>query len=301
MSKKEKNHQSLVLDFTKEEDILKIFSNHFFIKVYQTELLGQGLIHQSHPACEYPEASHQQHGIVVHLKPKQNSLRRMGDCLKIENVNVRDVAIIPANVNHWQRIDTDENEAILLTIEPQLISHIAYETVNSDRVEILPTFAQPDPLIQHLVLNLQSNLDSANYDRLYAESLLHALSMHLLRHYCTRQFNFKEYKGGLPSYKLRQAINYINDNLDCKIKLDDVASLLDLSQFYFCHLFKESTGIAPYKYVIQQRIEKAKQLIKQNKLTLAEITVECGFSSQSQMTNHFRKYLGVTPKAYRNK
>jgi AraC family transcriptional regulator len=289
-----------LIDFSKEEDILKVFSRHFYLKVYETELSGQKLVHQSHPACEYQEAYHQQHGIVVHLQPKQNSLRRMGDCLKIENVNVGDIAIIPAKVNHWQRIETDVNEAILLTIDPQIISHIAHETVNSDKVELLPTFAQSDPLIQHLALNLQANLESRNYDRLYGESLFHALSMHLLRHYCTRQFEPKKYKGGLAPYKLRQAIDYIHANLNRKFKLDDVAQLIDISQFYFCHLFKQSTGVSPYKYIIQQRVAKAQQLIKQNQLPLAEIALECGFSSQSQMTQHFRKFVGITPKAYRN-
>ena len=294
------NDQIPVLDSTKEEDFLKI-SHQFFTKVYKTQLSGQKLIHGSHSACEYNEHSYQQHGIVVHLKPEHNSLRRMRDCLEIENVDVGDVAIVPANVNHWQRIETEVSEAIILTIEPQLISTIAHETVPSDRVELLPTFARPDPLIQHLALNLKTALDSDNYDRLYAESLFHTLSMHLLRHYATRQFAFKEYTGGLPPYKLRQAINYINDNLDQKIELDDVAKLIDISQYYFCHLFKESTGIAPYQYVIKQRIEKARELVKQSKLPLAEITLECGFSSQSQMTQHFRRCVGVTPKVYKNK
>ena len=125
--------------------------------------------------------------IVVHLKPEHNSLRRMGNCLEIENPDVGDVAIVPANVNHWQRIETEVSEAIVLTIEPQFISTIAHETVPGNKVELLPTFARPDPLIQHLALNLKTALDSDNYDRLYAESLFHTLSMHLLRHYTTRQ------------------------------------------------------------------------------------------------------------------
>lgn len=295
------NDRIPVLDCTKQEDILKVTHNHFFTKVYETELPGRGLIHQSHPACEYKEHCYQQHSIVVHLKPEHNSLRRMGDCLEIENVNVGDVAIVPAKVNHWQRIEAEVSEAIILTIEPQLISTIAYETVPSDKVELIPTFALPDPLIQHLALNLKTALDSDNYDRLYAESLFHTLSMHLLRHYATRQFAFKEYTGGLPPYKLGQAINYINDNLDQKIKLDDVAKLIDISQYYFCHLFKESTGIAPYKYVIKQRVDKAQELIKQTKLPLTEIAFRCGFGSQSQMTQHFRRSVGVTPKVYRDR
>ena len=295
------NDQTPVLDLSKEKDFLQTAPNHFFTKIHDTELPGQGLMHGSHPACEYNEHCYQQHGIVVHLKPEHNSLRRMGDSVEVENVNVGDVAIVPANVNHWQRIEAEASEGILLTIEPQHISTIAHETVPSDKVELIPTFARPDPLIQHLALNLKTALDSDNYDRLYAESLFHTLSMHLLRHYATRQFAFKEYTGGLPPYKLRQAINYINDNLDQKIKLDDVAKLIDISQYYFCHLFKESTGIAPYQYVIKQRIEKARELTKQSKLPLAEIAFECGFSSQSQMTQHFRRSVGVTPKVYRNR
>ena len=93
-------------------------------------------------------------------------------------------------------------------------------------------------------------------------------------------------------------VNFINDNLEYPIKLNDIASLLGISQFYFSHLFKKSTGIAPYKYVIQQRVAKAKNLIKDSNLSLIEIAYECGFSSQSQMTQHFRKYIGITPKVY---
>ncbi len=297
------NNQLSLLDLTREEDFLKTVPNNIFTKVYQTGLAGQGLLHTGHLAGEYNEHSFQQHSIVVHLKPEHNSLRRLGDLVKVENINVGDMAIIPTKVKHWQKIETEITESIILTIEPQVISGIAYETNNSDRVELLPTFAKPDPLIQYLALNLKANLDSTNYDRLYAESLFNLLSMHLLRYYTTRKCLPKEknYCDGLPPYKLKQATDYIRDNIDRPIKLNDIATLLNISQFYFCHLFKKSTGIAPYKYVIQQRVEKAKNLIEQSKLPLAEISYECGFTSQSQMTQHFRKYMGVTPKVYRNK
>lgn len=85
------------------------------------------------------------------------------------------------------------------------------------------------------------------------------------------------------------------------IKISDLAKLLDISQYYFCRLFRESTGVAPYRYVIQQRISKVKALIKENKLSLSDIALECGFSSQSQMTHHFGKLVGVTPKTYRDR
>lgn len=222
----------------------------------------------------------------------------MGDRVELENISVGDIAIIPANVNHWLRTDTKTCEAILLTIEPNIISDIAFEAVNPEKVELLPTFAQPDPLIQHLALNIKANLYSDSYDRFYAESLYRTLSMHLLKNYTTRQFVLNEL-GGLPKYKLRQALDYINDNLDLKINIYDIAKLLDMSNFYFCRMFQSSTGISPYQYVLRQRVAKTKDLLKNSKLSIADISYECGFSSQSQMTQHFRKQTGVTPKVYR--
>ncbi|MEL7245798.1 MAG: hypothetical protein AAGM40_26215, partial [Cyanobacteria bacterium J06573_2] len=68
------NQQSLSIDLTKEEDAFKFTPNHFFTKVYETGLPGKGLIHVSHPACEYNEHYNQQHCIAVHLKPERNSL-----------------------------------------------------------------------------------------------------------------------------------------------------------------------------------------------------------------------------------
>ena len=93
----------------------------------------------------------------------------------------------------------------------------------------------------------------------------------------------------------------INNNIDKSIKVRDVTKLLVISQYYFCRLFRESTGITPYRYVIQQRVSKAKRLITENKMSLLDITFECGFSSQSQMTHHFHKLVGVTPKVYRDR
>ena len=90
--------------------------------------------------------------------------------------------------------------------------------------------------------------------------------------------------GGLPPYKLKQALEYINVNLERSIKITDIARLIDISSYYFCRLFSQSTGVSPYQYVIQQRVAKAKNSIENSKLPLANITYECGFSSQSQMT-----------------
>jgi AraC family transcriptional regulator len=171
--------------------------------------------------------------------------------------------------------------------------------INPDRIELLPKFAQPDPLIYGIGTTLKNNLAEGTCDRIYAETLLTSLSVHLLRHYCAFEPKLKQYQGGLPKYKLQEAIDYIQANLDQKLSLEAIAQHLNMSVYYFCELFKQSMEIAPYKYVLQQRVERAKQLLKDEKRAIVDIALECGFANQTHLNKHFRKLTGTTPKSYR--
>lgn len=104
----------------------------------------------------------------------------------------------------------------------------------------------------------------------------------------------------MPKYRLRQAIDYINEHLDRRIQLADIAQAMGMSKYYFCHLFKQSMGMAPYQYVIHLRVERAKQLLKQPDMVISDIALQCGFANQTHLTKHFRKLAGITPKAYRD-
>ncbi|MDV2992533.1 MAG: Melibiose operon regulatory protein [Chroococcidiopsis sp. SAG 2025] len=102
---------------------------------------------------------------------------------------------------------------------------------------------------------------------------------------------------GLESFKV--PLDYIHEHLDRDIKLADLADLLGISQFHLGHLFKQSLGISPYQYLLGQRIERAKQLLKQTDRSIIEIALMCGFSSHSRLSKQFRQLTGMTPKAYR--
>jgi len=93
--------------------------------------------------------------------------------------------------------------------------------------------------------------------------------------------------------------DYINDNIASEIKLSDLANLAGISQYHFSRLFKKSLGISPNKYVIKQRIERAKSLLKNSDLLVTEIALLCGFSSHSHFSKYFRQITGITPKEYK--
>jgi AraC family transcriptional regulator len=108
------------------------------------------------------------------------------------------------------------------------------------------------------------------------------------------------YEDGLSREKLAQAMEYIDVHLGEDLSLSAIANNLNMSQYYFCRLFKRSTGISPHQYLIQQRIERAKQLLKRPELTVTAVALQCGFSGQSHFAKHFRKQTGLTPQQFRH-
>ena len=135
--------------------------------------------------------------------------------------------------------------------------------------------------------------------RLYVESLTNVLAVHLLRNYSAVSPCIKSYVRKLSDRQLLRVMDYINAHLAQDVKPSDLAQLLEMSQFHFSRLFKQSTGIAPHQYVLQQRGEHATQLLKTTTLPIMEIAMQCGFSSHSHLGKWMRQHTGMTPKTYR--
>lgn len=104
---------------------------------------------------------------------------------------------------------------------------------------------------------------------------------------------------GLSKRKLQQTLQYIHQNLSEDLSLQAIATHIGFSQYYFCRLFKESTGLTPYQYIIQQRIERAKQLLIQGEYSIVDVALQVGFANQSHFCQRFRRITGVSPRVYR--
>jgi AraC family transcriptional regulator len=87
--------------------------------------------------------------------------------------------------------------------------------------------------------------------------------------------------------------------MEAGISLDDLAAEAGYSRFHFAHAFSEAMGLPPHRYLTLRRIERAKDLLRDTDLPLAEIALMVGFSSQSHFTHRFRTVVGETPRGFR--
>jgi AraC family transcriptional regulator len=103
----------------------------------------------------------------------------------------------------------------------------------------------------------------------------------------------------LPRGRLRAVVEYIEEHLDASPTLEQLAAVACLSPYHFARQFKKATGLPPHQYVILRRVERARQLLRDGDLSLAEVAACTGFSDQSQFSHHFKRIVGVTPGQFR--
>jgi len=199
---------------------------------------------------------------------------------------------------HWQ----NNVNVLHLRLEPTFVNTVANRVLGIDpnHVELVHRFNVPDPMIEQLGRALLMELLSEHPSgRLYVDSLTNVLVAHLLKHHSAAPRVQEQPTLGLPPYKLQQAIDYIQNHLETDITLADIAVQVGMSPYYFARQFKQSTGVAPYQYHTQQRIERAKALLSQGDESIADISFRLGFTHQSHFTTQFRKLTGATPSAFR--
>jgi AraC family transcriptional regulator len=294
----------LEVNFVKEREIAyqRIYQRSPIISSASVGWDFMGIAYDWYPPGGMPKVLSKQHsiGIFTDVPSPAITERQIDGRLKEEQVVQGSCVIIPANISQqaeWNK----ESGALTIAVDPTIFAQTIYEVVDPNCIELLPQFATSDPLIYQLGVALKSALTKHDTSsRLYAETLVNTLILHLLENYTTTRPNLRECVAGqLPQYKLQQVIDYINAYLDRDLSLKELSNLVQMSPHYFSKLFKQSTGNTPHQYMICCRIERAKYLIQQRKLSLAEIATQVGFVDQSHLHRHFKHLVGVTPKTYR--
>jgi AraC family transcriptional regulator len=157
-----------------------------------------------------------------------------------------------------------------------------------------------DPVIGRLGALGRRELSEADAaGRLYLEGLATMLTVRLLRGYCSLERSPIPHRGGLAPRQMRRVLDYIEAHLTGELGLVELAAIAGLSPHHFGEAFKISVGKSPHRFVTERRVRRALELLRDKDRSVAEIAQAAGFSSQSRLTENFRRVTGLTPGRFR--
>ncbi|TDY22227.1 AraC family transcriptional regulator [Paraburkholderia sp. BL6665CI2N2] len=204
-----------------------------------------------------------------------------------------DADVIPAGLDgQW----SDETACTIFSVwisEAFAQRTVEQLSLKSADAQLRPQFQMRDPRFQHLAWALRAELEADEpSDPLYAESLCTAMVVRLI--------------GGAPMLDNKRrplapktaarVIEFIEAHLDQRLTLSELAALVGLSVPHFKALFRETLGMPVHQYVVQRRVERARTLLLQGKLSASQIALDTGFAHQSHMAHWMGRLLGVTPR-----
>lgn len=207
--------------------------------------------------------------------------------------------VVPSSMPHTSSFQGPHGGALLSIGKSQLERHIG-PLMRGGRIELAPGFNLEDGQLEHLLRALLSVAqDHSGVDVLMSELLINAVCIRLAKRCAVSKLNMVPRRGGLPAARLKRVLEYIDANLGKNITLTELASVVNMSLYYFAVLFRRSTDLSPHRYVLNRRIERAKELLCDPKLSVLDVSIDVGFEHQNNFARAFRRVIGVSPTQYR--
>ncbi len=179
----------------------------------------------------------------------------------------------------------------------------ARDLAKGGKVELLGRVAFQDPTAGRLleILSAEASLSDPP-SRLFVEQAVDLLCTQLVRGHSTYgSIAVEAPRRGLADWQVRKVTGYMREHLDEEIGLDELAALLSLSRFHFGTAFRLATGRTPHDWLVGERIERARELLRDPLRPVTEIALAVGYQTPSSFTAAFRKVLGVSPSEFRRR
>jgi AraC family transcriptional regulator len=235
--------------------------------------------------------------ISIHVGPSALiACRRGGSNFRGTAVH-GDIDIIPSRTpSLWELKEKDT--ALVLSLAPELLDIVAEDLdFDPSRIEIRNRFQVRDIQLENIGWALKAEMECGYpCGRLYRDSLALSVAARLVHIHSSVSVEPEHTPPRMSGRKLKEALSYIEDNLSRDISLQDIAAVTGLSVSHFKNLFREAVGLPAHQYLIRRRVERAKSLLSEGKLSISQIALEAGFAHQSHLAHHMRRLLGVSPK-----
>lgn len=135
--------------------------------------------------------------------------------------------------------------------------------------------------------------------RLFLDSVEQAMAVTLVNGHAVRHHPVQFSRGGLGSARLRKIKELVDAKMEDDLSLNEMAQTVGLSTAHFARMFRKSTGKTPHQFVLRQRLERAKGMLRAPDARVLDVAISCGFKTQQHFAQVFRGVWGVSPTEYR--
>jgi AraC family transcriptional regulator len=222
-----------------------------------------------------------------------------------------DVAVVPAGAS-LRTVSADGSpqqvESLAFLVAPGVVEEVLDAAGATARARaggsgLVPVVGARSPAVAQLATLVGAALpDPTPLGRLALESLGHAVAVSVVREHTRARGAASVTEHGPAQLSRRQldsVLRRIESDLAAPLAVADLAAVAHVSPFHFARLFRASTGESPHQYLLQRRVDRARELLLGSALPLPEVATRCGFADQSHLTRHLRRRLGTTPGALR--
>ncbi len=210
---------------------------------------------------------------------------------EIHKVHAGDLAVIDCYASHQVIPD---GEMVVICVIPD------YNFCKSNHIEMSTLHFSPVVRSEWVKDRIERMVEeyAAKPRREFKHACLKYMMLEMLVFLCRNHSTLRQQpliEEGAPFDRVRRGIEFIRENLEKKISLEEVAESAGTSKYYFLRLFKEVTGYTVNYYINYLRCEYARELLESGKYTARETAEQCGFDNHSYFTSVFKKYQGVRP------
>jgi AraC family transcriptional regulator len=201
----------------------------------------------------------------------------------------------------WRAVSNEPFETMLVFIELPVLQRALEEVFGDDatHARLQDASAFNDEGLNALLGLLREELLREQASPLFVQSMAQAIAVYLARNYGVMDEEVQSTSPSLPGYKLRQITDWMAEHVAEEFSLERLAAQAGLSKFHFHRLFKRALGVSPSRYHINLRLNLARQLLRETKMSVVDVALEVGYASPSHFAQLFRRENGLSPSKYR--
>ena len=238
-----------------------------------------------------------EHIIAMMLRPGSIEIGSQRSELKRVTYQAGEMALYSHHLGQW--LGSADLECLAIYISDAAL--IAACDGMTGEVELRGTTKLVDSRVGALVAAVNAErIAGFPNGQLFLDSVERALAVALVNGYAVRRPSPQTFRGGLTPARLRRVTELVHARIENDLSLGEMAGSVDLSIAHFSQMFRKSTGQSPHQFVLRQRVEHAKDMLRKAEARVLDVAVACGFKTQQHFARVFRQMCGASPTEYRH-